>query len=112
MAVDQDYLDYIVEQLSEFGDFQHKKMFGGVGFFREKIFFAGIMDGVFRLKANESNIPDFEKYDMKPWAAKGRKMTMPYWEVPEEIVADKLKLAEWTQRAFQVATEAKSKKKS
>jgi len=113
MPVDQQYLDYVVDQLSEFGEFSHKKMFGGVGFFREKIFFAGIMDGVFRLRVDDENLADFEAYGMSAWGAKGRKMTMPYYEVPEEILADKEKLAEWTNKAYQVAlriSEEKSKK--
>jgi DNA transformation protein len=107
MAIDQEYLDYMVDQLSEFGDFEHKKMFGGIGFFRGKIFFAGIMGGIFRLKTDETNIPDFEKYDMTPWRIESRNMTMPYYEVPEEIISDKSKLAEWADKAFEVALRAK-----
>ena len=111
MPVDQQYLDYIVEQLSDFGDFEHKKMFGGVGFFRNKVFFAGIMDSVFRLKVNDSNRADFEKHGMEAWAVKGRNMTMPYYEVPEEIIADRMKLAEWAEKAYAVALEMDNKKK-
>lgn len=112
MPVDQQYLDYICDQLSEFGEFQYKKMFGGVGFFRDKIFFAGIMDGVFRLKVNDTNRPDYEAYGMEAWGVKGRNMTMPYYEVPEEILADKMKLAEWADKAYAVAlTMDKNKKK-
>jgi DNA transformation protein and related proteins len=107
MAIDQEYLDYIIDQLSEFGDFQHKKMFGGIGFFRGKIFFAGIMNGVFRLKADETNIQDFEAHGMGPWKIEGRNMTMSYYEVPEEIVSDKMKMAEWAAKAFEVALRAK-----
>jgi DNA transformation protein and related proteins len=107
MAIDQEYLDYIIDQLSEFGDFQHKKMFGGIGFFRGKIFFAGIMNGVFRLKADETNIPDYEAHGMGPWKIEGRNMTMSYYEVPEEIVSDKMKMAEWAAKAFEVALRAK-----
>jgi DNA transformation protein len=113
MPIDKQYLDYIIDQLSEFGEFSHKKMFGGVGFFREKIFFAGIMDGVFRLKVDDENRADFEAYGMEPWGREGSTMRMPYYEVPEEIVADKEKLAEWTEKAFAVAlriNEEKGKK--
>ncbi len=107
MPIDQEYLDYINGQLSEFGDFEYKKMFGGIGFFRGKIFFAGIMNGVFRLKADETNIPDYAAYGIGPWKIESRNMTMPYYEVPEEIVADKTRLAEWAAKAFEVALRAK-----
>jgi len=107
MPIDQEYLDYIIDQLSEFGEFQHKKMFGGIGFFSGKIFFAGIMNGVFRLKADETNIPDYTAYGIGPWRIESRNMTMPYYEVPEEIVSDKMKLAEWAAKAFEVALKPK-----
>ena len=109
MAYDPEYLQYCVEQLSEFGDFEHKKMFGGVGFFRDKVFFAGIMDGVFRLKVDDSNRADFEAFGMEGWKAKDRNMTMPYYEVPDEILTDRLKLAEWAAKAYAVALKGKKK---
>jgi TfoX/Sxy family transcriptional regulator of competence genes len=36
MAYSEDYLNFVIDQLSEVGDFEHKKMFGGVGFFLKK----------------------------------------------------------------------------
>ncbi len=103
MAVDEQYLNYILEQLAEFGDFEHKKMFGGVGFFRNRVMFAGIMDNVFRLKTNENTLADFEKYGLEGWAMKGRDVKMPYYQVPDEILNDTVKLAEWAERAYNVA---------
>ncbi len=35
MAVNDNYLAYVSDQLSEFGEVEIKKMFGGVGFFKE-----------------------------------------------------------------------------
>lgn len=107
MAVDQAYYDYIVQQLSAMPDVTHKKMFGGVGFFRNNVMFAGIMNNVFRLKADDTTIPDFERYGMGPFTMPGRKGSMPYYEVPEEILSDEMKVAEWGERAYAVALSRK-----
>jgi TfoX/Sxy family transcriptional regulator of competence genes len=47
MAYSENYLNFVIDQLSEFGDFEHKKMFGGIGFFKDGKMFAGIMKGNF-----------------------------------------------------------------
>lgn len=107
MAVDEAYLRYIVDQLSKFGNFEYRKMFGGVGFFRNRIMFAGIMEGVFRLRADKSSAKDFEQYGMGPWVGKGGKSAQPYFEVPEEVLADRTRLTEWAARAYQAALDAK-----
>ena len=37
MAVDSEYQSYIEQQLDNFGEFQSKSMFGGLGFFKEGV---------------------------------------------------------------------------
>lgn len=109
MAFDESYRVYIEEQLSEFGDYTSKKMFGGVGFFKDKIMFAGIMSNVFRMKADETTIPDFEAHGMGPWQH-GDSKPMPYYEVPQGVLEDKLELKNWANKAFVVACKSKKKK--
>ncbi len=108
MAVNEKDLNFVIDQLSEFGSFETKKMFGGVGFFKEQIMFALIGGGVFRLKADEHTKQDFEKEgmsDFRPGNKPGR--SMPYWQVPETILTDKTKLKQWAQVAFDVAKKTK-----
>lgn len=107
MAVDEQYFAYIEDQLSTFGDFTSRKMFGGVGFFRNKVMFAGIMDNVFRLKGDATTAPDYAAYGKGPWSIPGKKGQMPYYEVPEEILSDRLKLAEWAEKAYLIALKGK-----
>lgn len=40
MAINEDYLNYVIDQLSNFGDIRVKKMFGRVGLFRDGLMFA------------------------------------------------------------------------
>lgn len=104
MAINNDYLDYVTGQLSEVGEFEIKKMFGGIGFFKEGKMFAMIGNNVFRLKVNGSNQKDFEKHGMKPYHSNSKKKGMPYWEVPEEILNDKNKLAKWVVKSISISS--------
>lgn len=109
MAVDKEYQDYIEEQLSEFGEFEAKRMFGGIGYFRDKAMFGAIMHGAFRLKGDDTTAPDFAKYGKERHQIPGKKMSMPYYEVPDEILNDKHVLKEWAIKAWEIALKSKKK---
>jgi DNA transformation protein len=107
MAVNNDYLEYITDQLSEFGQFETKRMFGGVGFFREGKMFAMLANNVFRLKTDSSNRKDFEEKGMEPLYTSSKNKTMPYWEVPVEVLEDKHELKKWAEKSYKIAISKK-----
>ncbi|NNE15994.1 MAG: TfoX/Sxy family protein [Saprospiraceae bacterium] len=107
MAINQSYLDYITDQLSVFGNFETKKMFGGIGFFREGKMFAMIGGDTFRLKVDDDNKQDYIDNGMKPYVSKGKKKGMPYWEVPTSVIEDKKALSEWASKSYAAAVKAK-----
>ena len=88
MAVSTQYLSYIEDQLSEFSPYETKKMFGGIGFFRDGLMFGMIGGDTFRLKVDENNQKDYEDKGMKPYQNDKKKKGMPYWEVPVEVIED------------------------
>lgn len=104
MPVNEDYLAYIVDQLSESPEFTQKKMFGGVGFFHNGKIFGAIMKDVFRLKTDDSNVEDYTSRGMGKFEH-GRG-SMPYYEVPLEVLEDKKELSHWVKKSI-----ALSKKK-
>ncbi|MFK7922511.1 MAG: TfoX/Sxy family protein [Bacteroidia bacterium] len=108
MAVNQEYLLFIQDQLSMIEDVETKKMFGGIGFFKEGLMFAMIGKDTFRLKIDQTNQADFEAYGMAPLVSNTtKKRSMPYWEVPEEIINDRIELAQWATKSFQIALQNK-----
>lgn len=107
MAVNEDYLAYIQDQLTDFGSFEVKKMFGGIGLFKEGLMFGMIAGDTFRLKVDSHNKGDFEKHGMKPYMNKSKKKGMPYWDVPPAILEDRKLLAEWALRSYEAAMRAK-----
>lgn len=103
MAVSQEYLDFILDQLEEFGPVETKRMFGGVGIFKEELMFAKIGGDTFRLKVDDTNKEDFIAQGMKPFYSEKKKKGMPYWEVPINVIEDKSLLAEWANKSYAIA---------
>jgi len=111
MAVSEGYLEYILDQLSEFGEVDIKRMFGGVGIFKDGLMSAKIGGDTFRLKVDETKAKGFEGRGMKPYYSEKKKKGMPYWEVPVDVIKDRSKLAQWTNNSFAIAQKIAAKKK-
>ena len=109
MSINQSQLDFIIDQLEGIGAFSPKKMFGGVGFFKEGIMFALLGNGIFNLRVDESNVEDFTTYGMKRFLATEEKKGLPYYEVPVDILEDKDQLTRWALKAYEVAIRNKKK---
>ena len=107
MAVSESYKEYIADQLSLVEGVEMKKMFGGIGIFKEGKMFGMIGGDVFRLKADETNEPDFLAHGMKPYQNDKKKKGMPYWEVSAEVLEDKNELKNWAEKSFQIAINTK-----
>ncbi len=111
MAVNEEYLKFVQDQLTEFGEIEIKKMFGGIGIFKEGLMFAKIGGDTFRLKVDESNQKDYEEKGMKPFFSEKKKKGMPYWEVPQDILEDRKELASWATKSFEIAKSLAANKK-
>ena len=103
MAYNEDQLQYFLDQMSDFGAFEAKKMFGGIGFFKEGTMFAMMAGNTLRLRVDEHNQSDFENAGMKPYHNPSKKKGMPYWEVPLEVVEDRHQLKKWLEKAYAAA---------
>jgi len=109
MPINEDYLNFIKEQLENFKPFEAKKIFGGIGFFKEKVMFALIGKDTFHLRADDTTKHDFEERGMKNFMPSAKKKGMPYWEVPITVIEDKKTLCEWAEKAYEVAIYHKKK---
>ncbi|NND95075.1 MAG: TfoX/Sxy family protein [Flavobacteriales bacterium] len=107
MAVNEEFLKFIQDQLSEFGEVDIKRMFGGIGIFKDGLMFAKIGGDTFRLKVDESNKKQYEDHGMKPFHSEKKKKGMPYWEVPQVVLEDRTELAKWAKQSFEIALRSK-----
>ena len=55
MAVSEEFLAYVLDQFARWGQVNARKMFGGVGLYRDSKMFGLIADDVAYLKVDESN---------------------------------------------------------
>ena len=89
----------VVERLGALGDVTWKKMFGGAGVFVDGSMFA-LIDSEARLylKVDDDNRDLFVAAGGEPH---GR---MPYYSVPDSVVADESTLLDWARTAADIAS--------
>lgn len=111
MKRDVGFHDWVLKDLFDgIQGISSRGMFGGYGFYLNGKIFAIIADGRLYFKTDESAVPDFKKYGSSPfrYSAKDRiSVTMGYWELPEEIMEDRIELQKWVRRAAAAQKTAK-----
>jgi DNA transformation protein len=97
--------DYVLEQLASFGGVSARPMFGGNGLFRRGLMFGLITEGELFFKVDDSNKADFEAKKSQPFTyeARGRKIALSYWYVPEDVIEDPETLKAWATKAYDAA---------
>jgi DNA transformation protein and related proteins len=120
MSVSEEYLDYVVDQLGCIGEVAAKRMFGGVGLYRDGFFFGLIAGDMLYFKVDDENRPDYEAAGAKSFQPYGEdSYSMGYYEVPVDVLEDVDKLRLWANAAVAAAqrkalrkTSGKRKKKA
>jgi DNA transformation protein and related proteins len=111
MAVSNDYLQYVLEQLSGLDHVRSRRMFSGWGLYCGELFFGLIFGGTLYFKVDDSNRPDYELRGMsqfRPYANKPR-VSMSYYEVPVGVLEDGEQLVAWATKSVTVAESAPAK---
>ena len=89
MPVSEEYLDYVVDQLGCVGELVSKKMFGGVGLYRDGLFFGLIAGDRLYFKVDDVNRRDYQAAGAKPFQPYGEESSsMGYYEVPVDVLED------------------------
>jgi len=97
-----DIAGILLKSLSHIGAIRSKKMFGGYGVFEEDTMFALIdKAGTVFFKADDTLLKKFED------AGSEKHGRMPYYQVPDVVLADTAALIEWAQASIVVAKKPK-----
>jgi DNA transformation protein len=94
------FADFVLDQLAELKGLSCKRMFGGWGLYCGETFFAIISAETLYFKTDETSRPDFEKLGMEPFRPSPRQTLKTYYEVPGEILEDRVELLAWARRAI------------
>lgn len=101
--------DQLTELFEPLGGVSLRRMFGGLGIFKDGLMFAVVVDGTLCLKADETTVPDFEREGASQWRYQSgdRVVAMPYWQAPERLFDEPDEFAEWAGAAYAVAVRTK-----
>jgi DNA transformation protein and related proteins len=103
--------DFLIELFSGFGPVTLRRMFSGYGISVDGVNFAlALRSGVY-LRADETNIPQFEAEGSKPFQYQQRTsgkvvVVQSYWELPARLFDDSEELAGWARMALAAAQRA------
>ncbi len=107
MAVDDELVREVAQRLAPLGDVTSRKMFGGAGFWESGDMFALLSsDSMLHFKVDDATRPRYEAAGSAAFAPQmGDRppVEMPYFVVPDEIVADDDAFASWAADAVAVA---------
>ena len=109
MRVTDGFRAFVLEQLAGVKSVRARAMFGGVGLYAGDVFFGILAADTLYLKVDDSNRGQYEAASMdafKPYADKS--MTMPYYQVPAEVIEDGDELAAWARASVRVAERARA----
>jgi DNA transformation protein len=110
MPLSDEFIDYVIDQLSAWGDVSARKMFGGAGLYCDGVMFGLIADDVAYLKVDDSNREDFVKAGsspFNPYPDKVKTTVMSYYEIPADVLEDPPVLARWAERSLAIARKRK-----
>lgn len=111
MAVSEELVDLLREQLSGLGPVAVRGMFGGAGVYCRGVMFALIAGDQLYFKVDAENRPDFEAAGLEPFvyeAAGGRKVALSYCEAPSDVYDDAEEMVKWARKALDAALRAKA----
>jgi DNA transformation protein and related proteins len=105
MAVSEEFLQYVLEQLVGLGRVAPRRMFGGIGLYLHERIFGLIFGDILYFKANDANRGDYEARGMnrfRPYADKPL-LSMTYYEVPADVLEDADECAAWARKSTAVS---------
>ena len=103
MSVSDEFVEYMLDQFSQWGQVTARKMFGGVGLYSEGKMFGLIADDVAYLKVDDSNRKEFVEAGSSPFKPyPDKSTTMSYFEIPPDILDDREELAKWAEQSLAI----------
>jgi len=109
---DQDFLEFVLDQLSGLRRVTHRRMFGAIGLYQGDQFFAIIDDGRLYFVTGEATRPRYEAQGMKAFEYAPGQFLRTYYEVPVDVLEDDGALREWAAEAVAARKKKPAKRKA
>lgn len=107
--MDGNFRDFLAELFEPVGGVSFRKMFGGLGVFRDSLMFALVARDVLYFKADDTTRGRFEAEGSGPfiYGAKDGPRSTSYWRAPERLFDEPDEFRDWATTAFAVAERKK-----
>ena len=104
MALNEEFKNFVLDQLQGVGDYETKRMFGRLALLREGSAFAKIKHDKVWLKVDDSNLSNFERDGMSQYTyGKDNFRKLNFYKTPIEIIEDRDKLKDWVQKSIEIS---------
>ncbi len=95
-----DFRDFVLDQLGEWGQLTPRAMFGGVGLYQQDTFFAILYRRRLYFKTDAAARADYEARGMEPLRPSPRQTLKTYYEVPVDVLENQEELVEWARKSI------------
>lgn len=114
MAVSNEFLQYVLEQLSGVPALRARRMFGGIGLYSKDVFFGLIAEDTVYFKVDDGNRADYIQRGMQPFRPYRDRpeLSMTYFAVPADTLEDAEELAGWAGRSLEAAKRAREPRRT
>lgn len=112
MAISEQFLEYVLDQLSGVYRLTSRRMFSGVGLYSDAVFFGLLYRDRLYFKTDETSRPEYESRGsepFRPWP-NAKRMKLNYYTVPADIIEDRDDVLGWAKRAVSSAAAAAADK--
>lgn len=101
MAVSDQFLDFLLDQLSDWDGITTRRMFGGCGIYRHRTIFALVADDILYLKTDDSTREEFVRAGAVPFHPFGEdKEVSSYYTLPPDAPEDRKEFNRWVKKAL------------
>jgi DNA transformation protein and related proteins len=113
MAISEDFLEFLQDQLRGLGPITTRRMFSGAGIYCDGVIFALVLRDTLHFKVDDGNRAAYEAEGMQPFTyqARGKLVRMEaYWRVPERLLDDPDEMVLWARDAMAAGRRAAASK--
>lgn len=107
-----EYETFLADLFAPLGGVSFRKMFGGLGIFKDGVMFALVENETLRMRVDDTTVERYRAAGSGPFVYEGKakSVEMPYWAMPEDLFDDPDLFTEWAEEAFVTARRLKAAK--
>jgi DNA transformation protein len=100
------FKDFVLDQLDGVPNLKCRSMFGAYGLYSGEKFFGIIDEDRLYFKTSDTTRRLYEERGMKPFRAGPKQILKTYYEVPADVMEDRMEMLDWAHQA--IASQAKT----